>query len=125
MIIRQNGLQVAATLRHAVEGIRRVVLVQRDGTAFSDDGPEHDRDRLAALVVACVEMAHHTAAGASLTGLATCTIRTEDGAVVATPVGDRFALAVVAEPTVNLVLLQRVLQPQVEHLLSLDGAATT
>jgi hypothetical protein len=29
----------------------------------------------------------------------------------------------VAEPTVNLVLLQRVLAPQVEHLLALDGGA--
>jgi predicted regulator of Ras-like GTPase activity (Roadblock/LC7/MglB family) len=123
MIIRQNGLQVAASLRHAVEGIRRVILVQRDGTPFSDDGPERDRDRLGALVVASVEMAHHTAAGASLTGLATCTIRTDDGAVVATPVGDRFALAVVVEPSVNLVLLQRVMQPQIDHLLALDGGA--
>lgn len=122
MIIRQNGMQVAASLRHAVEGIRRVILVQRDGTPFSDDGPEHDRDRFGALVVACVEMAHHTAAGAELHGLATCVVRTDEGAVVATPVGDRFALAVVAEPQVNLVLLQRALAPQVEHLLSLDGA---
>ncbi len=123
MIIRQNAQQAAASLRHAVPGIRRVVLVQRDGTPFSDDGPEHDRDQLAALVIAGVEMAHHTAAGASLTGLATFTVKTEDGAVVATPVGDRFALAVVVEAGVNLVLLNRAMQPQVEHLLALDGGA--
>jgi predicted regulator of Ras-like GTPase activity (Roadblock/LC7/MglB family) len=122
MIIRQNGLQVAASLRHAIEGIRRVILVQRDGTPFSDDGPEQDRDRFAALVVHCLEMAHHTAAGADLHGLATCTVRTDEGAVLVTPVGDRFALAVVVEPQVNLVLLQRAIAPQVENLLALDGA---
>jgi predicted regulator of Ras-like GTPase activity (Roadblock/LC7/MglB family) len=122
MIIRQNGLQVAASLRHAIGGIRRVILVQRDGTAFSDDGPEHDRDRLGALVVHCLEMAHHTAAGAELHGLATCVVRTDEGAVLVTPVGERFALAVVVEPQVNLVLLQRAITPQVEHLLVLDGA---
>lgn len=123
MIIRQNAQQVAASLRHSVAGIRRVTLVQRDGTPFSDDGPEHNRDHFAALVIACVEMAHHTAAGAELAGLATFTVKTDEGAVVATPVGDSFALAVVVDPGVNLVLLQRAITPQVEHLLSLDGGA--
>ncbi|WP_158609657.1 roadblock/LC7 domain-containing protein [Cellulomonas triticagri] len=123
MIIRQNAQQVAASLRHSVAGVRRVTLVQRDGTPFSDDGPEHTRDHFAALVIAGVEMAHHTAAGAELTGLATFTVKTDDGAVVATPVGDRFALAVVVDPGVNLVLLQRAMAPQVEHLLALDGGA--
>jgi predicted regulator of Ras-like GTPase activity (Roadblock/LC7/MglB family) len=123
VIIRQNAQQAAASLRHAVSGIRRVMLVQRDGTPFSDDGPEHDRDHLGQLVIAGMEMAHHTAAGAGLTGLATLTVRTDEGAIVATPVGDRYALAVVVDAGVNLVLLQRAMTPQVELLLSLDGGA--
>jgi predicted regulator of Ras-like GTPase activity (Roadblock/LC7/MglB family) len=123
VIIRQNAQQAAASLRHAVTGIRRVMLVQRDGTPFSDDGPEDTRDHLASLVIAGMEMAHHTAAGADLTGLATFTVRTDDGAIVATPVGDRYALAVVVDAGVNLVLLQRAMTPQVDQLLALDGGA--
>jgi predicted regulator of Ras-like GTPase activity (Roadblock/LC7/MglB family) len=124
VIDRQSALHTAAAVRHAVPGVRRVALVRRDGATFSDDGPAEDHDRFAGLVAATAEIAHRTSGALDLGGLHTCVVRAAEGTVLVTPVGTTWALAVVTEPQVNTVLLDRVLRPQVEHLIALDGGAT-
>jgi predicted regulator of Ras-like GTPase activity (Roadblock/LC7/MglB family) len=123
VIVRQSALHTAAAVRHALPGVLRVALVRRDGSTFSDDGPAEDHDRFAGLVAATAEIAHRTTGALDLGGLHSSVLRAAEGTVVVTPVGTTWALAVVTEPQVNTVLLDRVLRPQVDRLLALDGGA--
>lgn len=130
MILRQNVAQVAAALRHSTPGIRRVALAHADGEPFADDltvgdpatdDPAADPVRFAALAAATVELAQRSSAVGGLGGVAAVTVRGPDSTLLVTPVGAAWVLAVVAEPQVNLVLLDRILGRQVEHLIGLDG----
>ncbi len=120
MIIKRSVRQVAATVRHAVPGVLRVALARRDGTPFSDDGPDGDHERFAALVAAITELSARTSEAVRLGELRSSVVRSAEGTVLVVPVGSTWALAVVAEPQVNIVLLDRVLGPQAEHLIALD-----
>ncbi len=113
MIVRQHALQIAATVRRDLEGIRRVSVVRTDGRPFFDDpgdGPAGaDADAVAAEVAAVVTSARRVGSALATGPIDSLTVRGRDATIVAQPLDDLHVLVVTCAPDVNLVLLARVL----------------
>jgi predicted regulator of Ras-like GTPase activity (Roadblock/LC7/MglB family) len=108
MIVRQHALGVAATLRSEIPGIRRVLVARTDGLPFYDDGDPALHDSSAAVVATVLGIAQQSGMAFGLEGLEMTTVRGPAGSMVVYAVDDHHLLAVVTEPKVNLVLLDRV-----------------
>lgn len=113
MIVRQHALQIAASVRRDLDGIRRVSVVRSDGRPFFDDPGEApagaDADAVAAAVAGTVSYALRTGTALATGSIDAITIRGREATVVAQPLDDLHVLVVTCAPEVNLVLLGRVL----------------
>lgn len=123
MIVRQHALGVAATLRHEIPGIRRVLVARTDGLPFFDDGAAELHDSSAAVVATVLGIAQQSGLAFGLDGLEMTTVRGPAGSMVVYAVDDHHLLAVVTEPKVNLVLLDRVVVRLVAGMVGARPAA--
>ena len=108
MIVRQHALGVAASLRTEIPGIRRVLIARTDGLPFYDDGDPTLHDSSAAVVATVLGIAQQSGMAFGLDGLEMTTVRGRSGSMVVYAIDDHHLLAVVTDPKVNLVLLDRV-----------------
>ncbi|WP_432546192.1 roadblock/LC7 domain-containing protein [Kineococcus sp. SYSU DK004] len=123
MIVKQHALRVSAALRREIDGVRRVVIARTDGLAFADDGPEHDHEATAAITATVLGIAQRAAASSGLGDFRTTTVRGADGCLVVHAVDSTHLLAVVTDPMVNLVLLDRVAARLVGDLAGAEAGA--
>lgn len=123
MIVKQHVLRVSGALKRDVEGVRRVLIARTDGLAFHDDGPENDHESAAAIVATVLGIAERAAAANALGPFQVSTVRGADGCLVVYAVGGTHILAVVTDPRVNLVLLDRLALRLVGELVGAEGGA--
>ncbi|KQR08503.1 roadblock/LC7 domain-containing protein [Cellulomonas sp. Leaf334] len=113
MIVRQHALQIAASVRRDLDGIRRVSVVRTDGRPFFDDPGDDPAgegpDAVAAAVAGTVSYARRTGTALATGSIDAITVRGREATVVAQPLDDLHVLVVTCAPDVNLVLLGRVL----------------
>lgn len=113
MIVRQHALQIAASVRRDLDGIRRVSVVRTDGRPFFDDPGDtptgSDPDVVAAAVAGTVSYARRAGTALATGPIDAITVRGREATVVAQPLDDLHVLVVTCAPDVNLVLLGRVL----------------
>lgn len=121
MIVRQHALGVAASLRNEIPGIRRVLIARTDGLPFYDDGDASQHDSSAAVVATVLGIAQQSGMAFGLDGLEMTTVRGHAGSMVVYAIDDHHLLAVVTEPKVNLVLLDRVV---LRLIAGMRGAST-
>ena len=123
MIVKYHAARVTTALHRDVEGVRRVLLARTDGLAFHDDGPEADHAGTAAVVAAVLGLAQRAAAANVLGDLRGTTVRGTDGNLVVYPVDQSHVLAVITEPTANLVLLDRLAAKLAGELAGAEAGA--
>ena len=122
MLVRQHAMHLSAAIRHAIDGVTRVVVARTDGVAFHDDGPEEDRENAADLAAAVLDLGRVAGRAYGLGGPVATTLRGPEGCLVTYEVDGLHVLGVVTEPTVNLVLLDRVVRR--ELLVVAPGTAS-
>jgi predicted regulator of Ras-like GTPase activity (Roadblock/LC7/MglB family) len=123
MIVRQHGIGVAASLRAEIPGIRRVLVARTDGLPFYDDGDPTLHDSSAAVVATVLGIAQQAGMAFGLDGLEMTTVRGPSGSMVVYAIDDHHLLAVVTDPKVNLVLLDRVVLRLVAALVAAPAPA--
>ena len=121
MIVKYHATRASLALKRDVPGVRRVLIARTDGLAFHDDGPEHDHDSAAAVVATVLGIAERAAATAGLGAFTSTTVRGADGALVVHAVDAAHLLAVVVDPQVNLVLLDRLARRLVAELAGAEA----
>ncbi|MEZ0492934.1 roadblock/LC7 domain-containing protein [Kineococcus sp. TBRC 1896] len=123
MIVKQHALRVSGALKRDIDGVRRVLVARTDGLAFHDDGPERDHESAAAIVATVLGIAQRAAAANALGGFVQTTVKGADGCLVVYGVNDGHVLAVVTDPSVNLVLLDRLALRLVADLAGAENGA--
>lgn len=112
MLVRHHATRVSATLRKEIVGVRRVMIARRDGLAFHDDasqGESTDAEVAAAAVAAALlGIAEHVSSTSEHGGLQCTIVRSDAGCLVVYGAGPEHVLGIYTEPTVNLILLDRV-----------------
>ncbi|WP_432511120.1 roadblock/LC7 domain-containing protein [Kineococcus sp. SYSU DK001] len=121
MIVKQHALRVSGALKRDVDGVRRVLIARTDGLAFHDDGPERDHESAAAIVATVLGIAQRATAAGGLGPFQVSTVRGADGCLVVYGIGSTHILAVVTEPRVNLVLLDRLALRLVGELVGAEA----
>lgn len=108
MIVKQHALRVSGALKRDIDGLRRVLIARTDGLAFHDDGPDADHESAAAIVATVLGIAQRAAASNALGAFVQTTVKGTDGCLVVYGINAGHVLAVVTDPSVNLVLLDRL-----------------
>ncbi|PRY17886.1 roadblock/LC7 domain-containing protein [Kineococcus rhizosphaerae] len=123
MIVKQHAIRVSSALTRDIDGIRRVIVARTDGLAFHDDGPERDHETAAAIVATVLGIAQRAAAAHALGAFVQTTVKAADGSLVVYGIGTTHILAVVTDPSVNLVLLDRLALRLVGGLVGAESGA--
>ncbi|WP_432540413.1 roadblock/LC7 domain-containing protein [Kineococcus sp. SYSU DK002] len=123
MIVKQHALRVSGALKRDIDGVRRVLVARTDGLAFHDDGPERDHESAAAIVATVLGIAQRAASAGALGEFVQTTVKGTDGNLVVYGIGSTHILAVVADPSVNLVLLDRLALRLVGELAGAESGA--
>lgn len=108
MIVKYDATIAAATLRHSVPGVERVVVARTNGDTFFDDGDAETRDDAARVSAAVSKTVVRSAEWFGLGHTASVTVRAAAGCILLRPLDDMHVLAVVCNEDVNLALLDRV-----------------
>nr|WP_240897656.1 roadblock/LC7 domain-containing protein [Kineococcus vitellinus] len=108
-------------MKRDIPGVRRVLIARTDGLAFHDDGPESEHDAAAAVVATVLGIAERAADTAGLGAFSSTTVKGADGTLVVHAVDTSHLLAVVADPQVNLVLLDRLARRLVAELAGAEA----
>ncbi|ABS04505.1 roadblock/LC7 domain-containing protein [Kineococcus radiotolerans] len=123
MIVKQHAIRAGTTLRRDIPGVQRVLVARTDGLAFHDDGPERDHESTAAVVATVLGIAQRAAADNALGPFLLTTVKGADGCLAVYAVGATHVLAVVTDPSVNLVLLDRLALRLVAELAGAETGA--
>jgi predicted regulator of Ras-like GTPase activity (Roadblock/LC7/MglB family) len=123
MIVKYHATRVTGALRRDIPGVRRVLIARTDGLAFADDGPERDHESAAAIVSTVLGIAQRAAAANALGQFQLTTVKGTDGCLVVYAVDSTHVLAVVTDPSVNLVLLDRLALRLVAELAGAEAGA--
>ena len=123
MIVKQHAIRVSGALKRDIPGLRRVLIARTDGLAFHDDGPERDHESAAAIVATVLGMAQRAAAANVLGPFQLTSVKGTDGCLVVYAINTSHVLAVVTDPTVNLVLLDRLALRLVADLAGAESGA--
>ncbi|NAZ77217.1 dynein regulation protein LC7 [Kineococcus sp. T13] len=121
MIVKYHATRVSLALKRDIPGVRRVLIARTDGLAFHDDGPESEHDAAAAVVATVLGIAERAADTAGLGAFSSTTVKGADGTLVVHAVDTSHLLAVVADPQVNLVLLDRLARRLVAELAGAEA----
>jgi uncharacterized protein len=121
MIVKHHAINVAKSLHRDISGIRRVLITRTDGLTFYDDDPDSDHDSAAAIAATVLGIAHQSAFSFGLGGFQLATVRGPEGCLVVYAVDQRHILAVVTEPNVNLVLLDRIAMRLARELAEVES----
>nr|WP_218885344.1 roadblock/LC7 domain-containing protein [Kineococcus aurantiacus] len=116
-------MRAGGALRRDIDGVRRVLVARTDGLAFHDDGPERDHESAAAIVATVLGVAQRASADHALGPFVQTTVKGADGSLVVYGIGTTHILAVVADPGVNLVLLDRLALRLVGELAGAESGA--
>jgi uncharacterized protein len=123
MIVKQHALRVTGALKRDIPGVTRVMIARTDGLAFHDDGPERDHEAAAAIVATVLGIAQRAASANALGPFQQTVVKGTDGCLVVYAVNASHVLAVVTEPSVNLVLLDRLALKLVAELAGAESGA--
>lgn len=124
MIVKQHAMRVSGALKRDIPGLRRILVARTDGLAFHDDGPERDHESAAAIVATVLGIAQRAADANVLGPFQSTTVKGTDGALVVYAITTSHILAVVTDPSVNLVLLDRLALKLVADLAGAESGAT-
>ncbi|MGI4895982.1 MAG: roadblock/LC7 domain-containing protein [Janthinobacterium lividum] len=124
MIVKHHATRVMASLKRDIPGLRRILIARSDGLVFQDNGPERDHEAAAAIVSTVLGIAQRAAEANTLGGFQQTTVKATDGCLVVYAIDQTHVLAVVAEPSVNLVLLDRVALRLVGELATAETGGT-
>ena len=120
MILREAAAEVAAAL-HRLPEVRRVVVAGRDGLPLFDELALADRDHAAAATATALGVAAVVADTLRLGTARGSIVMGEDAVVVIRPLACGFALAAVADATVDVGDLHRRVR---RHARELDEIVT-
>jgi predicted regulator of Ras-like GTPase activity (Roadblock/LC7/MglB family) len=123
VIVKQHAIRVSGALKRDIPGVQRVLIARTDGLAFHDDGPERQHEATAAVVATVLGIAQRAAADNALGQFQLTTVKGSDGCLVVYAVNTTHVLAVVADPSVNLVLLDRLALRLVGDLAGAEAGA--
>jgi predicted regulator of Ras-like GTPase activity (Roadblock/LC7/MglB family) len=123
MIVKQHAIRVSGALKRDIPGLRRILIARTDGLAFHDDGPERDHESTAAIVATVLGIAQRAADANVLGQFQLTTVKGSDGCLVVYAVNSSHVLAVVTDPSVNLVLLDRLALRLVADLAGAEAGA--
>ena len=123
MIVKQHAMRVSGALKRDIPGLRRILVARTDGLAFHDDGPERDHESAAAIVATVLGIAQRAAEANVLGPFQSTTVKGTDGCLVVYAISTSHILAVVTDPSVNLVLLDRLALRLVADLAGAESGA--
>ena len=121
MLLQVHAKRAALTLRREITGVRRVLLARTDGLPFHDEvvdeaAPTTDQESASAVVAAMLGLAEYVSGTSRHGAVGSAIVRSEAGCLVVYRAGPHHVLAIYAEPTVNLVLLDRLARKLVADL---------
>jgi predicted regulator of Ras-like GTPase activity (Roadblock/LC7/MglB family) len=121
VLLQVHAKRVALTLRREITGVRRVLLARTDGLPFHDEVvdetvPATDQESASAVVAAMLGLAEYVSATSRHGELGSAIVRSAEGCLVVYRAGAYHVLAIYAEPSVNLVLLDRLARKLVGDL---------
>ncbi len=96
-----------------------------DGLAFEDEGPDGNDEAMAAVVSTVLSVAQFATSTGSLGTFVSTNVRGANGCLVVYGIDQSHLLAVVTDPTVNTVLLDRLASRLVDELATVESNGIT
>lgn len=123
MLVKHHTMSVATTLRREIAGITRVLVARTDGLSFHDDASDGDEGPAAVAAATVLAVAHESGNVFGLGQTQVSVVRGSEGCCVVYPIDDRHLLGILTEPSVNLVLLDRIAQRLARELAAAESGA--